>query len=114
MTNNELLKICLAALNEADCRQAIKGLLNLETVSRQTKVRFALYCAKQALPNCPKGESPKAERCLALVERWLANPEEVSEAEVREAYAADYSAAYATYYSATYYASYAAYAASDA
>ena len=118
MLNNELLKICLAALNEADCRKVIKELLSLKTVSRQTKVRFAFYCAKQALPNCPKGARPKEERCLALVERWLANPRTVSEEELREAadaayaaYAA-YSAAYAAY--AAYPAAYAAYAADAA
>src|SRR3990167_2055720 len=91
MTNNELLKICLAALNEADCSKAIKSLLSLEIVSLQTKVRFALYCAKQASPNCPKGASPKAQRCLDLVERWLANPGMVSEEELNEAaYAVSY------------------------
>ena len=108
MTNNEVLKICLAALNEADCRKVIKELLSLKTVSRQTKVRFAFYCAKQALPNCPKGARPKEERCLALVERWLANPRTVSEEELREAadaayaaYAADAAvAAYSAYYAA--------------
>jgi hypothetical protein len=101
MTTQEKIKYYLSLCNNRQC------------------VEFALHCAK-ATAKSSGVKDETVERCIGLVEKWLANPTEVSNLEFSEAassashaaYAASHAASSAAY--AAYAASHAAYAASHA
>jgi hypothetical protein len=63
-------------------------------------VEFALYCAKDAA-NTSKLRDENINKCIDLIEKWLINPNTVTEKElVNTAIAASHAAHYATYHAA--------------
>jgi hypothetical protein len=74
-------------------------------------VEFALYCAKDAV-NTSKLRDEKPKKCIDLIEKWLTNPNTVTEKELHDA--AYHAASHPTYHAAHYAAYNAAHAAANA
>jgi hypothetical protein len=73
-------------------------------------VEFALYCAKDAV-NTSKLRDEKPRKCIDLIEKWLINPNTVTEKELVNTASAAYNAARAAYHAAHYAAYHATHAA---
>ena len=57
----------------------------LEKISHEKKVQFALFCAEDVLHHSNKRTFETSKKCIELVKKWLENHDSVTEEELKDA-----------------------------